>query len=306
MQEAHTYLFTFFTDGSQYLIGAATGDTTPDKTNIFSFVDDAFNIFFQSTTWIQIGTLVFDLVGILALFILIYVIISYLLIMAKVLISYLLTVLALSILIAIAPLFIVMILFQRTKKYFDGWINYLADYALQAVILFVSFYIVSTIFVNMWLGYMNFQVCWGGIIEHKLVVNLNIISNATGIPLPNINLGCFQWFRIISGNSFYTILIQSLTLVIFVSVIRGIIGHVSEITSAITGTQASSGIDKVTSSIGNDAKNAIKSAPKVIAKAVVDKALQLYGGGGSGAKAKNSGAAVSQTTKRPGGGGNNI
>jgi type IV secretory pathway VirB6-like protein len=276
----NTYFFSVFTEGSEFLIGAATGDTSPDKVNLFSFVDDAFNIFFQDVTWIKISVLILDLVGVIALFIIVYVIVLYLFILARVLITYLLTVLALAILISIAPLFIVMILFQRTKKYFDGWVNYLVDYALQSVFLFVSFYLVSTIFVNMWTSMMSYQVCWGGVTAHPLQVDLNILGSWAGIPLPKVNLGCFYWFVFKGSNSFFSVFLQAVSLAIMVSVIRGIIGHISEITRHITETSASSGLDRVVGSIQKDATDTAKAAPKAIAMAIVEKGMQWYNLGG--------------------------
>ncbi len=295
----NTYFFSVFTEGSEFLIGAATGDTSPDKVNLFSFVDDAFNIFFQDVTWIKISVLILDLVGIIALFIMVYVIILYLFILARVLITYLLTVLALAILISIAPLFIVMILFQKTKKYFDGWVNYLVDYALQSVFLFVSFYLVSTIFVNMWTSMMSYQVCWGGVNAHPLQVDLNILGSWAGIPLPKVNLGCFHWFVFKGSNSFFSIFLQAVSLAIMVSVIRGIIGHVSEITRHITGTSASSGLDRTVGSIQKDVTDTAKAAPKAIAMAIVEKGMQWYNLGGdikSLFKGKSSGRTPSNST----------
>lgn len=283
------YLFKIFTEGSNYLIAAATGDTSPDKHNLFSFVDDAFNIFFQSATWVKIAALMMDVVGILALATIIVVMILYILTIAKVIISYLMCILALSLLIALSPIFIMLILFQRTKKYFDSWISSLADYALQSVILFVSFYLISQIFVTMWLNLMSYDVCYGGIKSIPLSINLS--ATVAGITLPNIYLGCPWWFVITDGTSYYVLVIQSLTLFIFAYVLRGFIGHISSVTAKITGSSAVHGVDKIGQSIEQDAKTFAKEAPKQVAIALVNKVLQfapsswgtsLKGGAGGG------------------------
>ena|GEM_PF-5292741 len=315
----NSYFFSVFTEGSEFLIGAATGDTSPDKVNLFGFVDDAFNVFFQDVTWIKISVLIFDLVGFITIFIIVYIILVYLFVLARVLITYLLTVLALAILISLAPLFIVFILFQRTKKYFDGWVSYLVDYALQSVFLFVAFYIVSTIFVTMWTNMMSYEVCWGGVDMHPLQVDLSILSSWAGFSLPKVNLGCFQWFVFKGSNSFYSIFIQATSLAIMVCVIRGIIGHISDITRAITGTSASSGLDSTVASVQKDAVDTAKAAPKAIAMALIEKGMQWYdlggsmkgmfkGRGGGGSSTVSSGSTVKTSegsgpsTKRKGAG----
>lgn len=263
------YLFTIFTDGSDYLIAAATGDTSPDKHNLFGFIDDAFNVFFQSATWIKIAALIFDAVGILALATIITVMIVYIFTVAKVVISYLMCILALSLLIALSPIFIVLILFEKTKKFFDSWISSLADYALQSVILFVAFFLVSTLFVTMWLNLMSFDVCYGGI--RNLALSINLPATVQGIPLPDIYLGCPWWFVISDGSSYYVLFIQSVSLFIFAYVVRGLIGHISAITAKITGSMAVFGIDKIAQSMEKD----VKDAPFKAIAGVTNKALQF-------------------------------
>jgi hypothetical protein len=126
----------------------------------------------------------------------------------------------------------------------------------------------------MWTNMMSYEVCWGGVDMHPLQVDLSILSSWAGFSLPKVNLGCFQWFVFKGNNSFFSIFIQATSLAIMVCVIRGIIGHISDITSAITGTSASRGIDSTVASVQQEATTTAKNAPKAIAMALIEKGMQ--------------------------------
>ena len=252
------YLFSLFTTGNEYLIASVVGDDSPDKVHVFGFVDDAFNVFFQYNTWLRLAAVMLSMVGIICLPILIYVIISYLFIMARVLVSYMLCIAMISILLSIAPIFIVMILFSRTKKFFDNWIKSLFEYTMYSALLFLVFYFISTIFVEMWIAIISYDICWGGVIP--LYVDFNTLLNTGSNIIPKLDIGCVQWFRPVEGAALlYSLLVQSLLLIVMVGVLRGFVGHVAEISSEITGIRGggADGIESTIFSVEGDVKSAL-------------------------------------------------
>lgn len=164
----NTYIFSLFTDGRDYLIyvmSNAHKDIIPAWQKgagiDFGFIDDTIGVFFRGTTWIKILAL---LVG--APFGFIYVIIiflgMYLFLKAVVgaIIIYLLALIAVTLLVAMAPLFISFALFPRTRNLFDNWIKELFNYALQPVMVFAALALFHYIMVATIERLFSFSACW--------------------------------------------------------------------------------------------------------------------------------------------------
>ncbi len=162
------HLLVLFTYGRDYLIHVMSNahrdiipPWTPESEIDFGFIDDTIGIFFRGTTWIKILAL---LVG--APFGFIYVIIiflgMYLFLKAVIgaLIIYLLALIAVTLLIALAPLFISFALFPRTRNLFDNWIRELFSYALQPVMVFAALALFHYIMVATIERLFSFSACW--------------------------------------------------------------------------------------------------------------------------------------------------
>ena len=263
----NTYLFNLFTQGGNSLIVMATGDTSAYKVNIFGFVDDAFNVFFQYAILERLIALIYlqSWLGWICIGILIYVVCTYTLIMASALITYLICIVGTAILLSIAPFFIAMLLFNRTKKYFDGWISALADFALQSVVLLVVFWFTSSIFIQLWVATMSFDICWGGVLP--IYMDFNMLTGfITNNPALVIKLGCIQWFRL--TESYYELVIQILCLLILMPAMKGIVAHVPEMMREIIASISSAaGVMRMALSMEADAKRyAVKAGNIAIGK----------------------------------------
>ncbi len=132
----YDYLFSNFLNTSDKLINAVMNDTAIVG-NIFGFIDPMINKYFDKSLWTIIGVYImwagygyifaagFLMAGIFFFFRAI----------VRIFISYLLAYLSLCVMIAMGPLFITAILFERTKDYFDNWISLMFSYMIQPFII---------------------------------------------------------------------------------------------------------------------------------------------------------------------------
>ena len=187
------YLLNLFTLGQNYLINTVTDPTArisalPNALNyntMFGFtsyvIEHIFSLHFLKLIpslilWFPIGWLSF--------FFLLVVLIFYTLAIIEAIIMYLIAFTAISFLISMGPLFISLILFDKTKNFFTAWLGAIISFTMQPVILFASIMIL-TIFIN-------------GAIDNIMAVDL--VSNCVipifidfPDPIGKINLFCIFW-----------------------------------------------------------------------------------------------------------------
>ena len=240
----NTYFFQFFQSGMNSLISYVTGDYTANKIGIFGFVDGIFSIFFAKQTWIKLLALGPHLVGIFYMIAIIQIMALYILILARAIVAYLLVIVGIALLISLAPIFFVLLLFKKTKSYFDNWIARLVDYALQPILMFGALSILTSFFILFWNSLMDFNVCWGSIL------NMNFTISKIGIPgvdIPHVGstgfstttipipLGCVVFYNVKGGlNNLLGMFSGILVLGIFTQAINNLMSHIPDITSAIT------------------------------------------------------------------------
>ncbi len=237
------YFFQLFISGRDQLIATITGDYSTNKVGVFGFVDNLFNVFFAPGTWLKVIALLPYVVGFLFLVGLIFVIIMYVFIIAKVIVSYLLAVVTVSFLVSLAPIFITLLIFNRTKKYFDNWIKVLVDYALQPVLMFTVLYITNLIFMELWNATMNFKVCYGGVYN----IYFPLKSWTKGL-IDNWSLGCIQGYKPTELPNFFGLFVAIFSLALIAISTRALVAHVPAITKAITGLETASAVERAASS----------------------------------------------------------
>lgn len=147
----NNYLFRLFTDGSYRLLSIVTNpycDARSDQLNFFAFFNHVVDTIFYDDFLFRLSGLIFAYpVGWLCFIILVRAVIKYLFAILKAIIAYLFAFTSIAILISLAPLFIVLLLFEKTKSLFDNWIKAIIMFAFQPVILFASI-IFITLFIN--------------------------------------------------------------------------------------------------------------------------------------------------------------
>jgi type IV secretory pathway VirB6-like protein len=147
----NNYLFRLFREGSYGLLSIVTNpycDARSDQLNFFAFFNHVVDTIFNDDFLFRLSGLIFAYpVGWLCFVILVRAVIKYLFAILKAIIAYLFAFTSIALLISLAPLFIVLLLFDKTRSFFDNWIKAIIMFAFQPVILFASI-IFITLFIN--------------------------------------------------------------------------------------------------------------------------------------------------------------
>jgi len=172
-------LFNVFIDGSDSLMTAVVG-VTSQAGNVFGFIDPIFDKYTNGRIW---GLLFIQLLQIhtgMTFFaiITIYAILIYFRAILEVIVSYCLAFLGLAVMVSLAPFFIVLILFERTKSMFDNWLSVMFSYMIQPTILLIFFLLIDQIMGDH-IARTVVRACWDILIPIKIGVDLN----SMGIPL---------------------------------------------------------------------------------------------------------------------------
>lgn len=139
----NTYLFQAFSGGLQYLTSIASGGDG-SSTSLFNFADQLTSYLLSTSVWARILTfLILPKIGWFLFIMILSSVLTCMVAIIEALVAYLLALTAISIFIAIGPLFIVLILFQHTRSIFDEWIKLMTAMVLQTTLLFSCIAIVS-------------------------------------------------------------------------------------------------------------------------------------------------------------------
>jgi type IV secretory pathway VirB6-like protein len=183
------YLFKLFTNGSGSLLAIVTNpyckNASAGSINFFSFFNYVTDSIFDKDFAIKLTALLFAFpIGWLCFVVLIQVVLKYLAAVLKAIIAYLFAFTAIGLLISLGPIFIALILFERTRSLFDNWMKAIIGFSLQPVLLFASIFFVS-IFINEALQNVLGPVVWSPVL--KLYLNLGFLGK--------LDLGFFYWYR---------------------------------------------------------------------------------------------------------------
>lgn len=155
----NNHLFKLFTEAPIQLISIMTGQD-PDTSTSFEFLDIILYRFSLSESWLQILALLFaGPVGWVSVVLIFWGLVVLFLTIATAVITYLISIILIGLLLSIAPFFIICILFRRTKAIFDSWIKSLVQTAMQPVIIFASFALLTQVIDNIIYAMFNFESC---------------------------------------------------------------------------------------------------------------------------------------------------
>lgn len=169
------YLVSFFIDGSIELVArysasflqAVSGNQQSCETMIiedpyviFSIFNGPIYQFIGGDTWSRIWAIFTDglLVMVTAIF-LVLAIYYYFVAVVKVTVMFVFAIMINSVLIVTAPVFIVCLLFEKTKQMFDSWAKNLFSYALQPVFVYTSIIILNYVITILIYYVFNFTAC---------------------------------------------------------------------------------------------------------------------------------------------------
>jgi len=163
----NSYFFPIFTTGLQSIVTILMSSITNGVVNGFSFFDNLiFDLFFSYETSAKIAGLFganwpwgIFLALILVPFIYISIFI-FLVALVKGFIFYLMSYIAISLIIILAPIFLVFILFEHTREFFEAWMSQLTTYMVQPLFAFASIALMTQVILNSFYKVLGFRVCW--------------------------------------------------------------------------------------------------------------------------------------------------
>ncbi|AHX04203.1 trbL/VirB6 plasmid conjugal transfer family protein [Ehrlichia japonica] len=170
------HLFKLFTEAPIQLIAIMTGQDSINSTN-FEFLDLMLYRFSLSETWLQILSLLFTgPVGWISVALIFWGLIVLFLTIATAVVTYLISIILIGLLLSIAPFFIICILFKRTKAIFDAWIKSLVQTAMQPVIIFASFALLTEVIDSIIYAMFNFELCDVCVLRPEFDIGITTIS----------------------------------------------------------------------------------------------------------------------------------
>lgn len=245
----NTYLFNAFIEGTNYLLSNVVGETS-DVENPFRFIDPVLDRYTNPTFWALLAIQLLQIHNGLCFFAIltIYSILVYYRAVFEVIISYVLAYIGMSVLISLAPFFIILILFEKTKGMFDAWISSLFNYMVQPTILMVFFLLIDQLMAQQ-ITHLVVRACWDILIP----INIGLDLNHLGIPisfsfslpfLPGIPFFVSQVEGIDStamlfgqGGTFMMIATSSLLFFAYCKLASGLIDYVSLVVVRLTNVQ---------------------------------------------------------------------
>lgn len=172
-------LFNIFVEGTDSLLTSVVGITSQTG-NVFGFVDPIFDKYTNERTWALLFIQLLQIQSGLTFLALmtIYGILIFFRAALEIIVSYCLAFLGLAVMVSLAPFFIVLILFERTKSMFDNWLSIMFSYMIQPTILMIFFLLIDQIMTEH-IASVVVRACWDILIPIKIGLDLNNL----GIPL---------------------------------------------------------------------------------------------------------------------------
>lgn len=184
--------FGAFTDGVQTI---ATLLLNPfgsfDPASPWYSVDEVLRKLFSAETNSKIlSTLMSNTVGFIYIPLLYCTIFLFLLALLRAVLVAVVGVIAIGILIMIAPFFIVFMLFDRAKELFDEWMSQFFAFAIQQIILFAGLGMFIAIIVSFMERTIGYRVCWNTWWDFK-ILGFSIIEFKFWLPDIRQTIGSF-------------------------------------------------------------------------------------------------------------------
>ncbi len=279
------FFVKFFKAGVDYLVFAIAGafDETNninamfaksgfyDKSILFSGVDKNLSLIFSDPVSYKIWGLFFvSFFGWLYVFIIYFSVFSYIVAVANALLLYLTAQFFISMLLALGPIFFVMLVFNKTKEMFDKWINLLISFSLEQIFLLTCLSLFNMLVYNIIKFVLSYRVCWTSV----WVLNIPILGS----------IELMKFWKATSATSTAAAasvpgLFQILLIYLIADIMKNFIKFSSTIATdlgggGISASGLSSGISSAAGSFFNDhVKKPLKKATKQMGATVARKTI---------------------------------
>jgi type IV secretory pathway VirB6-like protein len=193
--------FDLFINGSSFLINLFTAsgfsENTTSSTSPFAFVDQVFQVlFFDYRTWLRILALTLaSPLGFVYGLLILWGALNYFLAIMESVIDYIMAILALSILLVLAPIFIPFVLFAVTRELFNSWIKFLFAFSLKPVVLLIGLNILSTMLLIVVLELFSFPICFGCAFPVSFAPFGDIINAINSVVSIGDFFFCIPWYK---------------------------------------------------------------------------------------------------------------
>ncbi|AOV87612.1 conjugal transfer protein TrbL [Wolbachia endosymbiont of Drosophila incompta] len=165
-----TTLSRLFIDGSTYLVDSFSG-YIGEGGRKFAFLDLTAGVLFTAETWLKFLSLMLSgPFGFIAFLAILYATFIFLKCIISATFKYVISTVLVAFLLSLTPLFIVFILFQKTKPLFDNWIKTLAHVSLEPVILFSFLSLLNQLMYSVLYNLTNFSACY------QCLISVNFLS----------------------------------------------------------------------------------------------------------------------------------
>lgn len=127
----------------------------------FKFLDNIFYFLFSKEVHLKILSILFTfpIIGIIPVIFIYYLLFKYVLILLGTVIPYLKTLLQLTIVIGLAPIFLLFMFFETTNEYFKNWLNYLVSRMFELIVFFFVLFFACGLVNNKFLDLLKFEIC---------------------------------------------------------------------------------------------------------------------------------------------------
>lgn len=193
------YFFDFFKSGLSQLIGMLISGVNIDggAAGGLALFDNVLGMWFASATTAKILAF-FSMNPLLGFFVFFGVYFAFFFLtkaMIKAVLIYLMSYISICLLIIMAPIFFIFILFHKTKELFEIWLNQLASYFFQPLLVFASLGFFFQMIIDQMQRILGFPVCWKTFFDYLGVKlkfwapNFNNEGNTYTVPFNPVSSG---------------------------------------------------------------------------------------------------------------------
>lgn len=182
----NTYLFQGFSTMADTIIANATGAPID---NPFRFLNQNMNVLLlDETTYYKImGMMVQGLMGLVIFFLILYGTVSFIVAFFQSFLVYMISFIGLGIGMAVGPIYLAFILFDKTKYLFTAWFRLMVRFAIQPVLLLIGLIILNGMLATILDSMFNYYVCYKCAIPITFAI--------PGYPqVGTTTLFCISWF----------------------------------------------------------------------------------------------------------------
>jgi type IV secretory pathway VirB6-like protein len=154
--------FAAFVDGVlQIAVLIATPFADYDPASPWYSMDQILKKFASAETAAKVGSTLFSNIAGFLLIIVFYISLALFIIAAiKALTVYIVAYIGIAFMVALAPLFIIFLLFDKTRELFEEWVNQLVAFSLQQIILFAGLGMFAALLFHFLTEAVGYRVCW--------------------------------------------------------------------------------------------------------------------------------------------------